>query len=168
VAHDHRLTLVPGPPVRVIGDAGQLAQVAHNLVRNALAHTPAGTTVVISTRAKGSMGSLEVSDDGPGIPPAEAERVFDRFYQRDPSRSASGAGLGLAIVRATAEALGGTARIVETGRPGATFVFSVPLAPDQSSAAGDTASPPVASPGREARSGSATEPRGRVGSAQHP
>ena len=131
VAHGHLLTLTPGPPVLVLGDAGRLAQVAHNLVRNALAHTPEGTAIVVSTGVVGQMGCIEVSDDGPGIPPVEADRVFDRFYQSDPSRSRSGAGLGLAIVRATAEALGGTARVAETAGPGATLVVAIPLAPDQ-------------------------------------
>ena len=131
VAHGHLLTLTPGAPVLVLGDGGRLAQVAHNLVRNALAHTPEGTAIVVSTGVVGQMGCIEVSDDGPGIPPVETDRVFDRFYQSDPSRSRSGAGLGLAIVRATAEALGGTARVAETAGPGATLVVAIPLAPDQ-------------------------------------
>ena len=85
----HQLSLMPGGPVVVIGDPERLAQVAHNLVRNALAHTPAGTKVGVSTRAQAGMGVIEVSDNGPGIPPEEAARVFDRFYQGDKSRSGS-------------------------------------------------------------------------------
>ena len=87
-------------------------------MRNALAHTPPGTEVVVSTGVTQTMGYIEVSDNGPGIPPAVAGRVFDRFYQGDPSRSASGTGLGLAIVRAIAEALHGTAEVaaVAAGR----------------------------------------------------
>ena len=88
----------------------RLAQVAHNLVRNALAHTPSGTEVSVSTGVEGKMGYIQVSDNGPGIAPGEAARVFDRFYQGDPSRSAAGTGLGLAIVRAIAEALHGSGR----------------------------------------------------------
>jgi two-component system OmpR family sensor kinase len=127
VPHDHELELVPGVPVVVTGDAERLAQVAHNLVRNALAHTPSGTTVRVSTGVLGRMGFIEVADDGPGIPPAEARRVFDRFYQGDPSRSGGGTGLGLAIVRAIAEALGGSADVVPTTGPGATLRVRIPL-----------------------------------------
>ncbi len=115
VPHDHDVVLVPGTAVVVIGDAERLAQVAHNLVGNALAHTPAGTTVQVSTGVVGRMGFIEVADDGPGIPPGEERRVFDRFYQSDRSRSGAGAGLGLAIVRAIAEALGGSAQVVAVG-----------------------------------------------------
>ena len=115
----------------VVGDHERLAQVAHNLVRNALAHTPPGTAIVVSTGRKGTMGYVEVSDNGPGIPPAVAGRVFDRFYQGDPSRSASGTGLGLAIVRAIAEALHGTAEVAASPQGGASIVVRIPLASSQ-------------------------------------
>jgi two-component system OmpR family sensor kinase len=143
VPHDHSLMLAPGPPVVVVGDAERLAQVAHNLVRNALAHTPPGTAVRVSTGVSGRMGYVEVADDGPGIPPAEADRVFDRFYQADRSRSGGGTGLGLAIVRAIAEALGGSAEVVEPGPEGgtgATLRVKIPLAASHVAAA--AASPP--------------------------
>jgi two-component system OmpR family sensor kinase len=152
VPHDHSLLLVPGPPVVVLGDAERLAQVAHNLVRNALAHTPAGTTVRVSTGVRGSMGFVEVADDGPGIPPEEAERVFDRFYQADRSRSGGGTGLGLPIVRAIAEALGGSAELVERA-PGAsrsgtgtTLRVKIPLASRQVAAGAAPSPSPPASP----------------------
>ena len=74
VEHDHHLTLEPGAPVVVLGDAERLAQVAHNLVRNALAHTPPGTDVNVSTGVAQRMGYIKVSDNGPGIPPAVASR----------------------------------------------------------------------------------------------
>jgi two-component system OmpR family sensor kinase len=144
VPHDHVLELVPGVPVVVTGDAERLAQVAHNLVRNALAHTPAGTTVRISTGVRGRMGFIEVADNGPGIPPAEARRVFDRFYQADPSRSGGGTGLGLAIVRATAEALDGSAEVVSTTGPGATLRVTIPLS--STPVAAPSAPAPVPSP----------------------
>ncbi len=126
--HDHVLLLEPGPTAVVLGDPERLAQVAHNLVRNALAHTPAGTEVRVSTGVDHDMGFIKVSDDGPGIPPEKTARVFDRFYQSDPSRSASGTGLGLAIVRAIAEALHGTAEVVPTSTAGATVLVEIPLA----------------------------------------
>jgi two-component system OmpR family sensor kinase len=128
VPHGHELSLQPGPPVVVVGDGERLAQVAHNLVRNALAHTPPGTAVTVATGVSQSMGFIRVSDNGPGIPPKVARRVFDRFYQGDPSRSAAGTGLGLAIVRAIAEALHGTAEVATSPSGGATIVVKIPLA----------------------------------------
>jgi two-component system OmpR family sensor kinase len=144
VEHDHALSLAPGAPVVVLGDDERLAQVAHNLVRNALAHTPAGTTVRVSTGVAGRMGFIEVADNGPGIPPDDAQRVFDRFYQSDRSRASAGTGLGLAIVRAIAEALGGTAEVLTPGPggSGATLRVRIPLAAAHAEAAA-VARPPV-------------------------
>jgi two-component system OmpR family sensor kinase len=140
VPHGHNLRLQAGPPVVVVGDDERLAQVAHNLVRNALAHTPPGTDVVVSTGVAQTMGYIKVTDNGPGIPPAVTGRVFDRFYQGDPSRSAPGTGLGLAIVRAIAEALHGTAEVAASPEGGASIVVRIPLA---SSRAGLPLGPPV-------------------------
>jgi two-component system, OmpR family, sensor kinase len=144
VAQSHQLILMPGRSVVVTGDAERLAQVAHNLVRNALAHTPAGTRVEVSTRVQSGMGVIEVSDDGPGLPPEEAARVFDRFYQGDKSRSGSGTGLGLAIVHAIAEALGGTAEFRAAPGGGVSVVVCIPLAASHV-AARTPASPPARS-----------------------
>jgi len=141
VPHDHHLTLEAGPPVVVVGDGERLAQVAHNLVRNALAHTPPGTEVTVSTGVTQTLGFIRVSDNGPGIPPGKAGRIFDRFYQGDPSRSASGTGLGLAIVRAIAEALHGTAAVATSAQGGATILVKIPLAPSQVAAAADPPAP---------------------------
>jgi two-component system OmpR family sensor kinase len=141
VPHDHHLTLEPGPPVVVVGDGERLAQVAHNLVRNALAHTPPGTEVTVSTGVTGTMGFIRVSDNGPGIPPGKEGRVFDRFYQGDPSRSVSGTGLGLAIVRAIAEALHGTASVATSAQGGATMLVKIPLAATHVAAAADVPAP---------------------------
>jgi two-component system OmpR family sensor kinase len=132
--HDHTLSMAPGAEVMVMGDAERLAQVAHNLVRNALIHTPPGSTIWVSTRAEGGMGVLRVTDNGPGLDPATAARMFDRFYRGDPGRSGPGTGLGLAIVRAIAVALGGSAEAVSppmrsTASRGATVLVRIPLAP---------------------------------------
>jgi two-component system OmpR family sensor kinase len=127
VDHGHSLSLAPGLPVVVLGDDERLAQVAHNLVRNALAHTPAGTAVTVETGSEGKMGFIRVTDNGPGINPQHASRVFDRFFQGDPSRSGAGTGLGLAIVRAIAEALGGSAEVISPPRGGASLVVRIPL-----------------------------------------
>ena len=127
LAHDHVLALAPGPRVIVRGDRERLTQVAHNLVRNALAHTPPGTAVTVATAVEGGMGLIRVMDDGPGIDPKEAKRIFDRFYQADRSRSRGHAGLGLSIVRAIAEALGGSADVLSPPEGGAELVVRIPL-----------------------------------------
>jgi two-component system OmpR family sensor kinase len=145
VARDHRIQLVPRAPVVVVGDSERLAQVAHNLVRNAVAHTPPGTEVHVATGVDGPMGYILVADDGPGIPFKEHPRVFDRFYQGDPSRSVAGTGLGLAIVRAIAEALGGSAEVLSTSGPGASLLVKIPLARADRDSGGGTVPPPGAS-----------------------
>jgi two-component system OmpR family sensor kinase len=145
VPHDHVLELAPGGPVVVLGDDERLAQVAHNLVRNALAHTPPGTTVRVATGVAGRMGYIEVADNGPGIPADESRRVFDRFYQADRSRSGGGTGLGLAIVRAIAEALDGSAEVVTRpgGAGGATLRVNIPLAATHVAASAARPTPPT-------------------------
>jgi two-component system OmpR family sensor kinase len=113
----------------VMGDPDRLAQVAHNLVRNALTHTPPGSPVAVTVRAEDGMGVLEVRDRGPGLEPAQAARVFDRFYRGDAARTGQGTGLGLSIVRAIAGALGGRARVVSALGEGCVFTVEIPLAP---------------------------------------
>jgi two-component system OmpR family sensor kinase len=153
LASSHLLRLEPGGAVVVRGDPERLAQVAHNLVRNALAHTPPGTAVVVSTGVSGHMGFIEVSDNGPGIAPEEAPRVFDRFYQGDPSRSGAGTGLGLAIVHAIATASGGTAEVLATPPgTGATVVVKIPLVAMHVAAASE----PGPGPGAGAGAGQGT------------
>jgi two-component system, OmpR family, sensor kinase len=132
--HGHPLTMQPGPPVLVRGDPERLTQVVHNLVRNALAHTPPGTPVSVRTEVDGTMGAIRVIDGGPGVEGDEADRIFDRFYRGDRSRSSGGTGLGLPIVRAIAEALGGSADLLVPPGGGVELRVRVPLAgsaPDQ-------------------------------------
>ncbi|MGO8860810.1 MAG: sensor histidine kinase [Acidimicrobiales bacterium] len=129
--HGHRLELARGGEVVVLGDPERLTQVAHNLVRNALAHTPPESLVKVATGIRGGMGIVRVTDDGPGIDPSVLPRVFDRFYRGDAARSGPGTGLGLAIVRAIARALGGTAEIESPPGHGVSVVVSIPLAPVQ-------------------------------------
>ena len=92
----------------VLGDRDRLRQIVDNLLANARAHTPAGTSVSVSLRPENGDAVLEVADRGPGLAPAELEHVFERFYRADPSRAraSGGAGLGLSIVAAVAEAHG--------------------------------------------------------------
>ena len=100
----------------VLGDAAALEVMLGNLVDNAIRHTPAGGTVDVGSHVEGGHAVLEVADSGPGIPAAERERVFDRFY-RVPGTAASGpppgSGLGLAIVRRVAEAHGARVELLD-------------------------------------------------------
>ena len=102
----------------MVGDDHRLRQVLANLLSNARLHTPAGTAVTARVRRAGDAVVLQVADDGPGIPPALRESLFQRFTRGDASRnSATGStGLGLAIVHAVVTAHGGTITVVE--RPG--------------------------------------------------
>ncbi|MHB1775135.1 MAG: sensor histidine kinase [Acidimicrobiales bacterium] len=122
------IDLLAPEPLYVTGDPDALGQVLHNLVRNALSHTPAGTRVTVEIGADATSGTIRVTDDGPGITATAARRVFDRFYRGDAARHGGGTGLGLAIVWAIARALDGTARVESTPGEGASFVVVLPRA----------------------------------------
>lgn len=141
---DHRWQLeLPDDPVLVTGDENRLRQVLANLLGNARAHTPAGTTVTVAlspaaelpgaagaARQAGRRAELSVTDDGPGIPAGLLPGLFERFVRGDTSRSraAGSTGLGLAIVDAVIAAHGGTVAV--TSRPGRTsFVITLTAAP---------------------------------------
>ena len=91
----------------VRGDPESLRVLLGNLVDNAIRYTPAGGRIDVSVTSDGDAALLSVTDDGPGIPPEERERVFDRFYRRA-STDVTGSGLGLAIVRQIAQRHGAT------------------------------------------------------------
>jgi two-component system OmpR family sensor kinase/two-component system sensor histidine kinase QseC len=93
--------------VPILGDPAALAVLARNLADNAVRYSPPGSRVELRLYAEGEAAVLQVDDAGPGIPPAERERVFDRFYRRA-ANEADGSGLGLAIVRSIAERHGAT------------------------------------------------------------
>ncbi len=96
-----RLTRSPSAAL-VLGDRALLLQLASNLIENALRHCPAGTTIDVTVDAGDEHATLIIADDGPGIPVKDHERVFRRFFRGDKSRSSSGHGLGLSMVRAIA------------------------------------------------------------------
>jgi two-component system OmpR family sensor kinase/two-component system sensor histidine kinase BaeS len=138
VAEDKGVTLeaqVPPDLPSVLADPARLAQVLHNLLANALYHTPAGSTIWL--RAGYDTGKagrpshlwLAVQDSGEGIAPEHLPHVFERFYRADPARSRTtgGAGLGLAIVRAIVEAHGGQVSAASDGVPGHGSTFTVRL-----------------------------------------
>jgi signal transduction histidine kinase len=95
-----------------MGTEDALRVLANNLVDNAIRYTPAGGRVELGAWREGGTAILQVSDNGPGIPEAERERVFDRFY-RGASHEAEGSGLGLAIARQVADLHGGRIELGE-------------------------------------------------------
>lgn len=97
------LSLVVEGPASVDGDAELLTQMLVNLVENALRHAGPQTQIVVTAGRAGRSPMLAVTDDGPGVPETERERLFDRFYRLERSRSTPGSGLGLALVAAVAK-----------------------------------------------------------------
>jgi signal transduction histidine kinase len=118
----HRLQVEIADGIAVAGDRQLLAQLFSNLVENALNHTPAGSTVRVALRGTDGGFEAEVADNGPGIPEDERDRVFDRFYRLDRSRTTKGSGLGLALVKAIA-ALHGLSLRLEDRKPGLAVVL---------------------------------------------
>lgn len=122
---------VVGEAATAISDADRLKQILANYVSNALRHAPDGSTVTISVGTTDEYTQMSVRDAGPGLAADQLEAVFERFYRVDPARSraAGGSGIGLAIVRALAEAMGGVAWAESAGPGfGATFHVEVPTA----------------------------------------
>ena len=120
----------------VIGDESRMRQVVANLLTNAMRYTPAGTPLEIAVGVREDvpgypLSVIEVRDHGPGIHGEDRERVFERFYRTDTSRSrdTGGTGLGLSIVAAILEQHDGSVHIEETSGGGATFVISLPFYP---------------------------------------
>jgi signal transduction histidine kinase len=113
--------------VHVQGDAVRLRQIVSNLLSNALKFTPSGGRVTVSVTETSSSASLEVADTGPGIPPDETDRVFDRFYRGRTVR-AGGSGIGLAVVRDLAVAHGGEVSVESEPGRGSRFLVVLPRA----------------------------------------
>jgi two-component system, OmpR family, sensor kinase len=130
VEPDRPITLDSPPTLVVAGDDLRLRQVLANLLANARQHTPPGTPVHVAVEGDGTAATVVVADQGPGLPPEQAERVFERFYRADAARSRAqgGTGLGLAIVSAIAEAHGGKATVDSHPGAGARFRVTLPLA----------------------------------------
>ena len=117
------------PALLVDGD--RLSQVFTNLIENALKYTPANGQVVLSAKSAGAWMEFEVADSGVGVEGEALPRLFDRFYQADPSRArgeSHGAGLGLAIAREIVQAHGGKIGVRSSVGHGTTFTIRLPLA----------------------------------------
>jgi two-component system OmpR family sensor kinase len=148
VAPDRPVTFEHPDRLVVAGDEARIRQVTGNLIANARIHTPEGTPVHVRVRAADGQAILEVADEGPGLPPGDENRVFERFYRADTARvrtgSGGGTGLGLSIVAAIVAAHGGTVRAgtAPSGR-GAYFMVALPVAAPAPPIA---ASPPATAP----------------------
>ena len=127
IAEGHEIA-VDAEPAIVNGARDELLRMASNLIANAISHTPAGTHIEALVAQQNGDAALTVADDGPGVPPDLAPNVFDRFVRGGGDRAGS-SGLGLAIVRAVAEAHGGTVSLESPEGGGARFVVRLPAAP---------------------------------------
>jgi signal transduction histidine kinase len=124
-----QLELFIGDAPSVRGDRARLAQLADNLVSNAIKFTPSGGLVEVSAGSRDGHATLEVRDNGPGMSPEELDQLFQRFYRtsRAAAQQMPGTGLGLAISRAIAEAHGGTITVASREGQGTTFTLELPL-----------------------------------------
>jgi two-component system, OmpR family, sensor kinase len=135
--------LVARQPVEIVGDRMRLRQVLDNLLANVRTHCPEGTSSVVTVEQVGDQALITVADDGPGLSPDDAARVFERFFRADASRSRlhGGTGLGLSIVGSITRAHGGT--VAADSPPGVGTVFTVRLPLAGTAASDDSTHSPV-------------------------
>jgi signal transduction histidine kinase len=122
-------TELPSSPLTVTTDRDALEQIVLNLLDNACKYAAAGGEVSVSVKPRASGGAtIEVSDRGPGVPPAHAERIFEKFHRVDDTLTSghAGAGLGLGIARQLARGLRGDVRYRPRAGGGATFILTLP------------------------------------------
>jgi two-component system OmpR family sensor kinase len=133
VAPERTIEYTPNGAVVVPGDEARLRQILANLLSNACTHTPPDTPIEVRVTDADAEAVIEVHDEGPGIAPEDAAHIFDRFWRADPSRARirGGAGLGLSIVAAIADAHGGRAEVESTPGQGATFRVRLPREREQ-------------------------------------
>ena len=121
-----RIRISPG--LGTIGDEELIRRAVDNLLMNVLVHTPVGTTGTVTAAAAGDHVTVEVSDDGPGVPPDKLPHIFERFY-RAASQGTRGSGLGLAIAAEIAAAHGGTAQAAPAVPRGLRVLLTLPAGP---------------------------------------
>ncbi len=126
---EDKLFLSVSPGVQVRGDGALLSRLTENLVENAFKYGKPEGHVWVTVKSQGEEGILEVRDDGIGIPKDQQEKIWQRFYQVDPSRSdeSSGVGLGLSMVRQIAQLHGGTVTLDSVEGIGSAFALHLPL-----------------------------------------
>jgi two-component system sensor histidine kinase KdpD len=136
----HRVqTHLPSDLPLVNADGVLVGQVLANLLENAAKYTPQGTTISISAEAGRDEIVVSVADEGPGLPPGEEERIFDKFYRAAREGPQSGVGLGLSICKAIVQAHGGTIAAENLPAGGAVFRFTLPLVGEPPKVSGDGA-----------------------------
>ena len=115
----------------LLGNGEQVAVAVSNLVANAVAYSPEGSSVIVSAKAGPETVDLSVTDRGIGIPASELDRIFERFYRVDPARhrSTGGTGLGLSIVKHVAASHGGEVKVWSVEGQGSTFTLTLPRKP---------------------------------------
>ena len=128
VAGDREVRLDGADDVTVVGNADAIKQLLWILVDNAVKHTDHGGHIEMGLQREDGVACLRVRDDGTGIPATDVDRIFERFYQADTSRSGLGTGLGLAIARWIAEEHGGRVNAINNPDRGATFKVELPVA----------------------------------------
>jgi two-component system, OmpR family, phosphate regulon sensor histidine kinase PhoR len=136
-ARRHAVAIEVDPAVATIRtDPAKLQDVLRNLVENAVIYSPEGGRILVAARPDGSGVAVTVSDEGPGIPEPDLERIFERFYRVDKARSreSGGTGLGLSIVKHLVELLGG--RVSAANRPEGGAVFTISLPPESLASTG--------------------------------
>jgi two-component system sensor histidine kinase KdpD len=109
-------------------DGALMMQVFMNLLENAAKHTPAGTAITVSALREGEFQRIDVEDEGPGLPPGDSARLFDKFYRGHEESNTGGAGLGLSICRAIVQAHAGQIAAITKPQGGARFSISLPIA----------------------------------------
>jgi signal transduction histidine kinase len=128
LASEKRIQLLHDVPdmVVVLSDRSKLQRMITNLLENAIKYTPDCGQVAISVQVARQKARIQISDTGIGIAPDEQIKIFKRFYRCDRSRSEPGMGLGLSLVKAFAESLGGSLSVESALRQGSTFILCMP------------------------------------------
>lgn len=119
--------IVPNEAVGMVGDRFRMQRVIANLIDNAIKFSPENGAVSVALESDGEQAVIKVQDNGPGISPADSERVFERFYRVDRTRNTPGHGLGLSLVKTFVKAFGGTVEINSKEGLGCTVSVRIPF-----------------------------------------
>jgi two-component system sensor histidine kinase KdpD len=126
-AADRHIDLnIPDALPLVYVDPAMIEQVIENMLENAFKYTPSGTPIEVGAEAREQAFAMWVADRGPGFPPGQEAKLFDKFYRGQAERAESGVGLGLTICRAIVEAHGGRIGAANREGGGAIFTFTLP------------------------------------------